>query len=490
MDEPLEQDGIASEPAPQAQGNLTTTPLVYILVFALGRRLSGRLTLREPDGGTVLVAFREGCPVRVEPSATSSITSGKGKRPTEDVAARCASLVDLPAETTFTFHVLALPAARGAEEREPLNVLLSTVRAWKDRSRIHATVRWLEGQPLGLHPDADVSSLKLTTKEERALAAIREGRAGLERLYEDVGGEGLSSFLYTLAVTRQFGFSAEKGGPMGAPGARDAKERESAGHVADSEPPTNPTAAHAATSSAPPPPPSALRRGGVTAPSIGPPAAKPGAAPPAAPSFASAHATSIAPAPIASIAPEPGELPWMMSPAGISQAISLLPADALRSSRPPPPAPSTAPAPPPVPAPVPPPPPPPANLPPLEGPKQSAQENFRLATEALERGETQVAETMAMRAAHQDPSDIEIAALVAWILSRRGVPVPESVRALSRILDENPECQSALFYRGTLLKEASKDRLALRDFVTLARLNPNHLRALAEVKVLRGRTKK
>ena len=93
MDEPLEQDGIASEPAPQAQGNLTTTPLVYILVFALGRRLSGRLTLREPDGGTVLVAFREGCPVRVEPSATSSITSGKGKRPTEDACFRfCASI--------------------------------------------------------------------------------------------------------------------------------------------------------------------------------------------------------------------------------------------------------------------------------------------------------------------------------------------------------------------------------------------------------------
>ena len=41
-----------------------------------------------------------------------------------------------------------------------------------------------------------------------------------------------------------------------------------------------------------------------------------------------------------------------------------------------------------------------------------------------------------------------------------------------------------------LLKEAGKDRAALRDFVTLVRLNPDHLKGLIEVKALRARMPK
>jgi tetratricopeptide (TPR) repeat protein len=113
-----------------------------------------------------------------------------------------------------------------------------------------------------------------------------------------------------------------------------------------------------------------------------------------------------------------------------------------------------------------------------------------LAEEALERGDLDVADTHALAAVRHNPKSPEHAALQVWIASKINVELPEAVRSFSRILDESPECEPALYYRGMLLKEAGKDRAALKDFVTLVRLNPDHAKGLVEVKRLRARMPK
>jgi tetratricopeptide (TPR) repeat protein len=127
---------------------------------------------------------------------------------------------------------------------------------------------------------------------------------------------------------------------------------------------------------------------------------------------------------------------------------------------------------------------------PAGDPRKKAAEDYQLAEEALARGDLKAADSHVVMATKGDPSKPDYAALFTWIAYKSGVEIPESVRSFSRILEDHPECQAALYYRGMLLKEAGKDRAALRDFVTVARLNPDHIKALAEVKLLRARMPK
>jgi hypothetical protein len=591
----------------------------------------------------------------------------------EQLEARCAELVTLPAETTFAFYTVDMPERPRCESWDPLNVLLATVRAWPDRRRIHATVRWLAQRPLLPHPDARLDGLKLTTKEQNAMSEMRSGGATLDGLYLQ-HGEGLSSLLYTLAVTRQFAFSADKAPPMGVPREEPRPARAHRISSPTAGPSSNPTPSPASRPEprpvsrktaplpgltrpvpsslyppepAPPPPEQGVTRktGPLRAPAsfpvddasapaiprpaglLGdtprppglladtpeaqvqpveaptaedappteppPPPTPPIAAP--APSF-HAKAPEI-PRPLPSIAPPPGESAPMIAPAGLSQSIPfieqpraqaigptqpgplggrglppppplvlpkpglLIPPKPVAQPQPAQPAPPPAPAPPPPTAPEPPPPAPPeppaaaiapqpaapapspsrpsvapsrrplvapsrrplsgraspSTAPPAQAAapparelplrpskpkvispparpaidtKKKAAEDFRLGEEALARGDLKVAESHVMLATKGDPSRPEYVALFTWIAYQAGAELPETVRAFSRILEDHPECQPALYYRGMLLKEAGKDRAALRDFVTVARLNPDHIKALAEVKLLRARMPK
>ncbi len=538
---------------PQAEGSLEATPFVYILVFLLGRSLSGRLTLRDPSGATVLVYLREGAPVAIEMSAPFALLGEQlvatgflpaaalpdtiaeaasadqrlgehlvdgGRIGSEDltrllegqIEARCRRLATMPPETTFAFHTLVLPPAPRFEPWDPLNVLLATVRAWPDRSRIHATVRWLSGRPLALHRAADLSTLRLTQTESAALATLRSDTPTLEELYA-AHGEGLSSLLYTLAVARQFAFSSEKGPPMGlAPGKRA------------SQPPavSRKSGPLPMPSSAPGPMPEPA----LTTPALVPEEDMPEpvdveqpALPPAPPrTFHPPPIRIAAPPPRQSIAPAPGESAATIAPTGVSQSIPFVdhgrdhrgstppagrplpPPPPLAASRPPliPPPPPSRPSV--VPAPRNPTPPPAMRNPtPLPAPRNptpapraapsragTPQEQFQLAEEALQRGDLAAAETHALMATKGNAS-AEYASLYVWVRAQAGVELPESVRAFSRILEDSPECEPALYYRGMLLKQAGKDRAALRDFVAVVRLNPDHPGALAEVKLLRAR---
>jgi lipoprotein NlpI len=116
---------------------------------------------------------------------------------------------------------------------------------------------------------------------------------------------------------------------------------------------------------------------------------------------------------------------------------------------------------------------------------------FKAVETALTRHDFKAADALAASVSHAVATRPDYAALLAWVGAHSGDDdaLPESVRALTRVLEENPKCQPALYYRGMLLKRAGKDKAALRDFVTLLYENPTHLHALSEVRDLRKKNK-
>jgi len=117
--------------------------------------------------------------------------------------------------------------------------------------------------------------------------------------------------------------------------------------------------------------------------------------------------------------------------------------------------------------------------------------DFELAEAALARHDYKAAEKYASKASYADPKNPDYAALFAWVCAHGGGEddIPEGVRALTRVLEEHPKCESALLYRGMLLRRAGKDKSALRDFVMVLYQNPSHPEALVEVRELRKKKK-
>jgi cytochrome c-type biogenesis protein CcmH/NrfG len=124
--------------------------------------------------------------------------------------------------------------------------------------------------------------------------------------------------------------------------------------------------------------------------------------------------------------------------------------------------------------------------------KVQALTAFALAEAALARNDMNTAEAHAARAVAGDPGRTEYVAFHAWVRAQSGVAkdVPEAIRTLNKILEEDPCDERALFYRGKLLRRNGQNKAALRDFVTILYTNPTHKEALAEVRVLRMRSKK
>jgi len=120
-----------------------------------------------------------------------------------------------------------------------------------------------------------------------------------------------------------------------------------------------------------------------------------------------------------------------------------------------------------------------------------AMTNFRLAETALQRGDMQLAERLAQKAAEGDPEQAEYVALYAWVRAMGASPnqVNDAIDTISRVLTHEPTCERALLYRGKLYKRANKAREALRDFEALLKINPKHREAASEVRLLRMHTK-
>jgi hypothetical protein len=478
-----------------AKGSFAQTPLVYVLVHALDRRFTGTLVVRDATGAVGLLTLHEGAVARVEsdtgtnrlgdlaveaglcpPEAASRAATEAARDGTRVGAAlvrqtgiapdtikrllktqvqkRVAALVNLSPETTYTLH-LRERSTEPFEPWAPLEVLLAAVRAWGDRPRIHGTMRFLAKQSLRLHPGGDLAGLAETQTERAAIEVMSAGDPTLEVLYRSTGG-GLSSLIYVLAVTRQFEFSQKKGPAIGRAG---HAERMLPGAVPAIPPP--PKAPSNVEGAEPLATPYELEQ------SSPPVVVKTALDRPITESFVIADtlAGTARPATVAPPAPVPP--PQEAQTQAQEQALGQGQGADKRGQ--PPKAPTSAPS------------------APASSAADPGSEDHTLAEAALARHDYSAAEHHAARAMHAAPKKPEYAALFAWVCACRGEDgdLPEGVRALTRVLEDHPQCEPALFYRGTLLKRAGKDKAALRDFVTILYQNPQHAGALNEVRILR-----
>jgi hypothetical protein len=526
--------------APDAKGTFAVTPLVYALVHALDRRMTGTFAVRPEGAQPTFLMLDDGAVVQVDASKPGDrlgeeavlagvcteaqlasalaksrrdgtrlgveLVSQAGASPDMvkhllliQAAKRIAELVNLPGDTSYTLHLGQRPR-EPYEPWAPLDVILAAVRAWTDRPRIHGTMRFIGTRPLTLHPDADLSGLVTLPNESVALEAMRAGEVTLEALYRSTGG-GLSSLIYMLAVTRQFVFSAEKGPPMGrafgvvATGPKLSPTTE--GEKRPLPPPPVPSVPPAADKD-----PEPLATPYELEQSASPAIVIPPLARPVSESFAVADTTPGAFL-RRTTAPYPIDPAPRSDPAGVPHLSSapkpvILPLPAREAAPPPVPlAPAAAPLPvlPIRAVPLPPkkkesavtappsaaPPPPPTLA------SSGGLHDYALAEAALARHDFKTAELHAARATHSDPKNPDYAALFAWVCAHGGEEnaLAENVRALTRVLEDHPKCEAALYFRGMLLKRAGKDKTALRDFVMILYQNPSHPQALTEVRELR-----
>ena len=259
--------------APTAEGILSTTPLVHVLVYMLDHSLTGTVVFLEGEFEHA-VYFVSGVPSRVrlayggirlgealarleqiDPSgldALSAEAKGRGMLFGEylvqevgipesviglglelQLLENLAMLTNLPLESTYSYfyNVNSLEnwGAGDIVLQGPLNAILTATRQWKDRSRIRATLTRIAKHPLVFFDECDFESLVLTAEEESVMAMLRTESITYEELVARnvVDEEVVNSLAYTFAVTRQFAFKGQKKGPMAALGTRPSTAKAS-----------------------------------------------------------------------------------------------------------------------------------------------------------------------------------------------------------------------------------------------------------------------
>lgn len=117
---------------------------------------------------------------------------------------------------------------------------------------------------------------------------------------------------------------------------------------------------------------------------------------------------------------------------------------------------------------------------------------FRLAEQAVHVCDWETAERILQeRCSDEDMAEPLYQALQVWVRANLHHPdVAISINDLTVILMGQPECEDALYYRGLLNKRIDREKAALRDFVTVAKLNAGHMGALTEIKLLRDAGKR
>jgi len=499
---------------PTARGTLTSTPIVHVLVYMLDHRQTGTVVLRETDGRHHVIYFEDGCAAVIRngrPLAligdglvASGLMSPDVLVKALEVARRGGSLigkylvasglvsaealqlalyvqiprklerlVNLGPDTDYAFYsgVNLIPDWADGDRFpcHPLTGILTVVRAWHDRARVRATLSRVAKQPLALHPEVDLSAFMLTGEEQAVIEAIQAESPTLSALYDlrIAAEDTVSSVVYTLAVTRSFGFTAAKGPPMVAlpPLEELAEVEEDLGEdilvstATDPPPAPEPYGTAAVAPTVPPQP--------VTVPRMPAVALAP---PPAQQAVAAASAWRPAKV-LASQVVEPTSL---RSPQGPPSALGAPPSAAFRESQ-------VRKAP------------PRAQQPDDENSDALVQgmTDFRLAEAALDRNENVLAEELGRKALAAEPNNPDYGALVAWAgaLSGSKDAIPLAIAKLNVILKDDALCARALLYRGRLYKRAKRTAEALRDFSSVLDINPKHAEASTEVRLLRMKKK-
>jgi hypothetical protein len=100
----------------------------------------------------------------------------------------------------------------------------------------------------------------------------------------------------------------------------------------------------------------------------------------------------------------------------------------------------------------------------------------------------------AQRIATLDPEDADAQALVAWIATVAGEGPEETLSAEMPRLDAaiklDAYCERAHYYRGVLHKRLGNGAAAFRDFTRTLQMNPKHVDAQREVRIMEMRARK
>jgi hypothetical protein len=254
---------MGSDTPATAEGDLARTPFAHLLVYAVDRRLTGALFLREPPvaGASPIehvVRLARGTPVKVRPgdgfarlgellveagvlSAETLVEALATKGLLGDVLllagcverdkleAVCESqfqrrmtrLFTLPAETTFRYcdgHVELLDYGGDPASADALAILWAGLEAHGGaRPTVDATLSRLGDLPLRIHPQATVGRLGLADGEARVVAQLYACPEPLAALAarDLLAGERLRQLVYALAITRQLDLGSSSP-PVGA----------------------------------------------------------------------------------------------------------------------------------------------------------------------------------------------------------------------------------------------------------------------------------
>ncbi|HEX8791379.1 MAG TPA: DnaJ domain-containing protein [Polyangiaceae bacterium] len=117
-----------------------------------------------------------------------------------------------------------------------------------------------------------------------------------------------------------------------------------------------------------------------------------------------------------------------------------------------------------------------------------AATNFQKAEVCFKRNDMAQAETFCRKALDLDDTQPDYHALLAWLVAMKPESQsPEKTHACIKMLDKaislSNRCEKAYFWRGMLNKRLGRTDLALKDFKRVADMNPRNIDAVREVRL-------
>ena len=237
---------VMAETSATAEGEFAKTPLAHLLVYALDRRLSGALFLKQPDGVEHVVRLVRGAPVKVRPgdrhallgemlveagaidvATLESALATKGLlgdmllvtgRVDGDVletiaerqfVRRMVRLFSLPPATAYRYfdgHDELAEYGGDPASVDPLSLLWAGLRDHGELSTMMpGTLALLGDAPIRLHAAATVSRFGCNDQEAKLVEHLCARPASLVELdaLGHVPPEVVRRFAYALMITRQ-----------------------------------------------------------------------------------------------------------------------------------------------------------------------------------------------------------------------------------------------------------------------------------------------
>lgn len=115
---------------------------------------------------------------------------------------------------------------------------------------------------------------------------------------------------------------------------------------------------------------------------------------------------------------------------------------------------------------------------------------FRKAEGLLKKNDASQAEQHLRRALQLAPANVDYEVLLAWLQAKpesSPARLHELVATLDRLIDRDPKCERAYFYRAQLQKRLDRTKEAMADFARAAELNPSNVDAVREVRIYKMR---